>query len=96
MIGQPDYSIRPHQGRQRKLPASRLLIEDEFLSVKELAGRLALSESVARWVLTVVQTQIGPVTWAKLRAERDRRVNRRRPTTAVIQGMASDAACPRD
>jgi hypothetical protein len=73
-----DYRIRSQRANRRRRPVANILIEEELVSTAALASRLSATESVARSILTAVQSQAGCVTWDQLVAERDRRALRRR------------------
>jgi len=73
-----DFRVRSQRANLRRGPVANLCIEREAVSVFMVAARLELSESMARSILAACQRQPGPVTWARLAAERDRRSSKRR------------------
>lgn len=49
-------------------PVNRIRIEGEYLSAREIAERIGISESVAWRRLAMLRGASGPITWDRLRA----------------------------
>lgn len=54
--------------KRAREPVNRIRIEGEYLSAREIAERIGISESVAGRRLAMLRGASGPITWDRLRA----------------------------